>query len=51
MRLGGTFNRKYRAKGLMPKGPADLVFHNEADGKEMTVAQYYEEHYHIRYDK
>ncbi len=48
VRLGGAFSRKYRAKGLMPKGPADLTFHNQQDGRDMTVAEYYEEHYHIR---
>ena len=47
MRLGGAFSRKYRAKGLMPKGPAELTFYNEQEGRDMTVAEYYEMHYHI----
>lgn len=49
VRLGGAFQRKYTVKGLMPKGPADLTFFNEQDGKEMSVAAYYEERYNIRY--
>lgn len=49
VRLGGTFNRKYRAKGLTPKGPAELTFHNAQGDKEMTVAEYYEQQYQILY--
>ena len=49
VRLGGAFQRKYTVKGLMQQGPADLQFFNEQDDKEMSVAAYYEERYHIRY--
>jgi hypothetical protein len=42
-------SRKYRAKGLTPKGPAELTFHNAQGDKEMTVAEYYEQQYQILY--
>ncbi|CAL8468702.1 g8242 [Coccomyxa elongata] len=48
VRLGGAFKRKYKVKGLMGKGAGELVFHNEQEAKDMTVADYYAERYNVR---
>ena len=45
VRVGRPYVRKYKAKGLMPHGPAELTFFNEAENREMTVAQHYEQLY------
>ena len=45
VRMGRPYNRKYKAKGLMPHGPAELTFFNKAEKREMTVAQHYEQQY------
>ncbi|KAK9915065.1 hypothetical protein WJX75_004310 [Coccomyxa subellipsoidea] len=45
VRVGRPYVRKYKAKGLMPHGPVELTFFNEAENREMTVAQHYEQQY------
>lgn len=42
VQLQDAFKRKYRAKGLMPKGPAELEFFNNQENRKMTVAEHYE---------
>lgn len=49
VRLGRAFKRKYKVKGLMDKGAGELVFYNEQQGEDMTVADYYAERYNVRY--
>lgn len=44
----GNRRRKYKVKELEAKGPAQLMFMNEAEGREMSVGEYFEKQYKMR---
>ncbi|KAK9804875.1 hypothetical protein WJX72_009755 [[Myrmecia] bisecta] len=44
----GVTKRIYRVKGLSEKGTADLIFENAQEGRQMSVAEYFEERYQIK---
>lgn len=48
--LHGNTKRKYKVKGIKAEGgAAGTMFNNEAEGREMSVAEYFEKQYQVRY--
>ena len=46
---GQNIKRGYRVTGLTEEPVADATFMNEQENKEMTVAEYFQQQYGIRY--
>jgi hypothetical protein len=44
----GTKKRLYKVKTLTDKGADALMFENEQEGREMSVAEYFEAQYKMR---